>query len=250
MNTTFRMHFPNSSFRENFADLFNDSLDEMQLMNFNMAADLIVYKLQLRKPIEMYRQFCDSVNLPYHNQYHTNCMVANIFEGLIYEDVPTEYWRPAILGGISHDAFHTGGKAQDDINIQRALNFLQAAVNMCRYDAVAISEWEHEVATRTVEITQYPYVREPVFHYEKIIRDADLMQPYEVDVDRLMNQYSGLKKEVEILKHQLYTSKEFADGTRAFLDGIVWHTSWAQQKATKLNWDEVKNRLIQVITNL
>jgi hypothetical protein len=250
MVTKFHIHFPNSSYRENFADLFNDHLDNMTLMNFNMAADLIVYKLRLRTPLEMYRQFVSSAQLPYHNQYHTECMVANVFEGLCHEDVPSEFWRPAVLAAISHDAFHTGGNHTDDINIVRALDFLAATVNMCKYGEITISDWEHQVAKRMIEITQYPYVREPNDHVEKIIRDADLMQPYEEDVDRLMNQYSGLKKEVEILKHQLYTSKEFADGTRAFLDGIVWHTSWAQQKATKLNWDEVKDRLVQVITNL
>ena len=60
MSTKFRMHFPNSSFRENFADEFNDHLDEMSLMNFNMAPELIIYKLRLRTPMEMYKQFVES----------------------------------------------------------------------------------------------------------------------------------------------------------------------------------------------
>lgn len=249
-NEKFRMHFPNSSAREASADMFNDHLDELTLMNFNLSADLIVHKLKLEIPWALFKQFNPSANLPYHNLYHTECLVANVFEGAVFEDIPSEYWRPLVLGGICHDAKHTGGNFDDAENVRRAKEFLAAVINMCKYTDEAISDWEYKVAERVVDVTQYPYVRGPVDHVEKIIRDADLMQAYEGSESKLIKSYLGLKTEVELQRNATYTMTEWAEGNRQFLNGVVWHTEWAKQKAIKLDWEAHKERLVQVLKSI
>jgi hypothetical protein len=246
----FEIQFIDSEFRQQFARRFNDELYALNLMNFKMAADLIAFKLKLTIALDMYRRLNPSANLPYHNEYHTECMIANVFEGAIFEGLPLAKIRPLALGANCHDAFHTGGEHPDSENIIRAMDFLAAVINMCKYTDDEITVDEINAAEDYISITEYPYVSEPISIGEKIIRDADLMQAYEADPILLAKQYKGLKDEIEVQKKRTFTAEEFAEGNRQFLDGVVWHTEWAKQKAIKLDWTKHKDRLIRIIKTL
>lgn len=245
----FEMNFIDSEFRQQFASRFNDELYKLNLMNFKLAGDLIAFKLKLTIALSMYRTI-DSSKLPYHNEYHTECMIANVFEGAIHEGLQLSEIRGLAFGTICHDAFHSGGEKLDSENIIRAMEFLAAVINMCKYTGEVFSEDEIEIAEGCIFVTEYPYVRTPFNIQEKIIRDADLMQAYESDDLVLSKQYQGLKDEMEVMKKRTFTAIEFAEGNRQFLDGVVWHTEWAKQKAKTLDWSKHKDRLVHIIKNL
>ena len=113
-----------------------------------------------------------------------------------------------------------------------------------------MSDRSFSIAKQAIEITTYPYEREPVTTTQCIIRDADLMQPYEENDHLLIVQYLGLKAEVEIARNTSFTSYEFADGMKKWQESeVFWHTHWANNKAQKRNWQDCLNRLNTLIIN-
>lgn len=245
----YEVHFPNSGTRELFAADFNRHLHELTLMSFEPAADMIAHKLRLDEALELYGEL-DSAKLPYHNRYHTECMVANVFEGAVFTNLSPRWWRSIVAATIAHDAFHTGGHDIDHVNIMRAIEFVKAIINTFADTSKAFSDEDQKVMLDVVTVTEYPYVRQPITLPEMIIRDADLMQVYELDDDKLVNQYRGLKQEIEIQRSKIFTNAEFAEGCQKFLDGIVWHTKWARDKAVTLDWETKKDRLITLIKQM
>jgi len=230
-----------------------------------VAAQSIVDRLELQGYYLFFMKLNSSSKLPYHNFYHIVCMINNVFEGACHLDLRREEKRALVVAAIFHDFDHSGGKVTDDVNVNLALK----RFNDCQWVAerqqfseliVGLVDWtrvdwsqgildpdEVKLTKEAIAITKYPYDRDPVSAVERVIRDADLMQPYEVDPAKLKKQYRGLQEEVELQKGMKFTDQQFADGMKAFLGGVVWHTSWATTKAEKLNWEAKKNLLVGMI---
>ncbi len=222
-------------------------------MTSEVNAQSVIRELGLEDFLAFYKSWNTSSKLPYHNDYHVFCMVWNCYLGAMYEQCSLAETRALILAALFHDFDHSGGRETDDLNVTRAeLRFIDAVtttgkLRMQSGQRENLSGEEIALARSAIQITKYPYDRDPVTIVERIIRDADLMQPYEPDRELLRRCYRGLQQEVELSKGMKFTDEQFASGMKAFLDSVVWHTSWATERARLLNWETKKSELVGMI---
>ncbi|WP_408602001.1 hypothetical protein [Pseudomonas sp. PLMAX] len=128
-----------------------------------------------------------SLKRPYHDWYHTCCVVEGTIQGLRYylkgnlSDLSATEQKEVnstILAAAFHDVGHTGVKEPDIVNISRSImiahRFLvDAGIQGNGSSAVAV---DIPFLLETLQSTQYPFKREPLNEYQAILRDADLLQ--------------------------------------------------------------------------
>ena len=184
----------------------------------------------------------------YHSNYHAVCVALNVYEGAWHEKLSESETRSLVLAGIFHDFNHSGGTMTDDKNIEKAIHGVSSAyIEEVEFETSLTTE-EFSQTIQTLAITKYPYEKDPVTIMEQIIRDADLMQPYEEDDLILEMQYKGLHTEIERAYPMKFTSSEFANGQRSWLDtNVKWYSNWATTKAVVLSWKETKQRLFEIM---
>ena len=225
----------------------------------DVAVKAIIDRLNLEPFLEFLSSFNEANQLPYHNYYHSTCVMLNCYEGAYYArlNLPPlnpfnmdEELRGLCAGALLHNFNHSGGKLSDAVNVKRALAGLKAAQTYASSMLLGLNANELAVATSVIKITQYPFVREPSTIPDYIIRDADQMQPYEESSEVLLRQYFGLKAESELQHQATSTLREFAASLRLLLDSEVqWHTEWAVNKAKARNWEYLKSNLLCLMTN-
>ena len=132
---------------------------------------------------------------PYHNLYHTLCVMKNCLKIVEYENIDTNI-RNLLVASLFHDFNHSQGSAPDSWNVKKAIEtFLE------------FSKETHVNNQKIVDIikaTEYPYVITDLSIEQKIIRDADLLQIFEdnyfkqniVSLGAEMNK--GLKESLEM----------------------------------------------------
>lgn len=171
-----------------------------------------------------------SNNLPYHNWYHALCMVEKCVEGADYHNLPYRSIRHLIMAALFHDYEHSGGKEIDSINIDRAVRGWKTyAYAMLReMPSIDIQEVEH-----IIEVTEYPYVREPICIEQKIIRDADLMQSFRPSWEEMI--IDGLREEMSIKHGVEITKEEMCDGQIAFLKKVRALSDWGYHEMFEEN---------------
>jgi hypothetical protein len=167
-------------------------------------------------------------------------MIMNVAEGAResrgFSDLKAD--RPLVAAAMFHDFNHSGGRFSDDVNIYVAVQ------GLIEQNKGVLSSTELEETVDILKITKYPFSSDPKTLAQKIIRDADLMQVYEPSLRQVVKQYRGLKREIEVARGRTYTNAEYADGQLAWWNAnVVWHTTWAQQKAEQLDWENLKHRL-------
>ena len=157
-----------------------------------------------------------SNDLPYHNRFHSQCMVVNCYDGAQYYNLPYEATRQLLIAAMFHDFGHTGGKEDDTVNIGNAL------VGYHRLGEVMNA---HEpIVVDCIRCTQYPFVVTPFTIEHRIIRDADLMQFRFPNWEKVY--FEDLKKEMEIRMHQTITDHEMIMGNRKFWADVMFFTDW------------------------
>lgn len=179
-----------------------------------------------------------SNDLPYHNLYHTNCMIINCAEGADEMQLPPEKTCVLLLAAIFHDFGHSGGKEKDDHNIRVAIAGLEA---YCRIDesfAPCMAE-----ASQIIESTLFPPVTKPETLSQKIIRDADLMQMYMPGWEKQI--FVGLRKEIEVTVGKEVSPSEMVSMQLKFMGAVQWYTSWAQARAKK-EWANLVENVKQI----
>lgn len=224
---------------------FFEATKSCKLMALRWSPEEICQRFNLKPFYTFFLDFNPSWNAPYHNRYHSICMLVNCYEGMWHElsRVQATEARGLLVAALMHDFDHTQGHQPDEVNIERALKGLETAQRYATAKQLPLTSEELAVAIDCIKITKYPYEKDPVTIPEQIIRDADLMQPYEIDDKILERQFLGLKVEVNLQKKLNMTNQEFAVGIKDFYDKIVWHTEWAKKKAALLDWSSVKERL-------
>ncbi len=178
--------------------------------------------------------------LPYHNLNHLLTVlkysdyIAN-GEGVYYDKRLSLH-----LAALFHDVNHSGGELHDDENIQLAKS---AFVLFTIQEGIDITLAE-EVRT-LIEATEYPYVKpnSNTSQFEKIIRDADMMQQFEYNW--IGQTTLGLASENKI------SIIDFIPKQRHFLESIIFLTKTAN-KFKKNNWIQTMNefRVLEVSMNL
>jgi hypothetical protein len=219
-----------------------------------LAIDVVVDRLNIEPFYEFMLDFNAGNNHPYHNLYHSTCVMLNAYEGawstidhsIDYDEVQEDI-RGLCVGALMHDFNHSGGHLSDEENIKHAQQGLRIAQSYANSKLLGLSPRSLAVAESVIKVTQYPFIHEPISFYEQIIRDADLMMPYEEDPDALQKQYIGLKNEIEIQKGE-FTPQNFAVGVKKFLSmEVKWHTEWAATKAEIRNWEMIKSKLCKLL---
>ena len=226
------------------------AIKSMSLMSLGaVGVEAVIERLNLEYFMCLFMEMSTSHDLPYHNLYHTRCMILNCYEGAYHENLTIEDTQGLVAAAIYHDYCHSGGTKPDTENVATALQGLEGAQAYAISKGLGLSDRAFCIAKQAIEITTYPYQREPVTLSQCIIRDADLMQPYEETETALVTQYLGLKKEIEVARNTTFTNQEFAEGMKTWqANEVIWHTRWANNKAQKRNWQECLNRLNNLIT--
>ena len=158
-----------------------------------------------------------SNDLPYHNLFHTQCVL--IYSYLISDSlkISKEEIRKILVAAIFHDFNHSGGKLTDDLNVKEAISCLlkySKEDNNTNKDIINI-----------IKATQYPYVvsESDLTIGQKIIRDADLLQM--VEPNSLNQVIRGL------LIHELKVPYEKLKETQLnFIKGVKFYTDYAKDK--------------------
>lgn len=189
----------------------------------------------------------------YHCKYHAICVTLNVYEGSIYYGLSFKQTRNLLLAAIFHDFDHSGDGRFSDCPLLDEQNIELALIGLNTYleqveDEFYLADEDYAEIINTLRITKYPYAKDPVTISEMIIRDADLMQAYELDDARLLKQYRGLQVEIERARSTKFTTAEFAEGQRAWLnENVKWYSQWAIKKAETLDWESTKQRLFDVM---
>lgn len=230
------------------------ALKQYRLMDLNLkSVNIIRDRLNLAHFFSFFENFnCASLK-PYHNSYHAYCMVNNCYEGAYHNGIRDVDAKPLIVAALFHDFNHSGGYEKDiDLNqggnISSALAGLEMAQKYATAQGTGLTDGEFYAAKEAIKVTQFPFLRRPVTLNEKIIRDADLMQPYESDDIVLYKQFRGLITELIIDKQVVISEFEFSTEMRKFLDDQKWFTKWAEDKAILRNWESTKYRLQSLFT--
>jgi hypothetical protein len=158
-----------------------------------------------------------SNNLPYHNLFHTQCMIENCYDGAQYYNLPYDATQQLLTAALFHDFAHTGGKELDSENIRRALH--DGLWKLYGGELPKLI-WE------CVKCTQYPYVREPFTIEQRIIRDADLMQFRFSNWEEML--FVNLKKEMEEMRRCSISDEEMLVGQRKFWSDVTFFTDWGK----------------------
>lgn len=167
------------------------------------------------------RDYNRAKELPYHNWYHTMCMVNRCLDGANYHNLPYQSMRALFVAALFHDYNHSGGEEEDSINIFRATTGLKNCGINRNIDFYEVEE--------LIRVTEYPYVLPPVCIEQRIIRDADLMQGFFIETWEAMI-IDGLREEMQVKLKAEITRREMCEGQIAFLRKAVAWSDWGHNE--------------------
>ena len=152
----------------------------MEEIKINQDPIEIIYKTpELREVFVNFYKNNKSNKIPYHNLWHTLCMVRYCNEGALFEGLNNEDRIDLLIAALIHDMNHSGGCMSDEDNVRIAK---ESGYKLYSKTDVFKDEEDFEKRVgRIVNATQYPYVipSDELDKQQQIIRDADLMQSIE-----------------------------------------------------------------------
>jgi predicted metal-dependent HD superfamily phosphohydrolase len=165
--------------------------------------------------------------LPYHNLFHTQCMVLTCQRAAQAAQLPVFEREALVVAPLFHDYAHSGGTRSDAENIAVA----QAALG----DAAAVLGLPDRLVARSLELiatTQYPHVGPALDESERIIRDADMCQLlYGHWFEQV---YIGLRAEMAHTRGPMSLA-EFCALQHSFLPAVELHSSWGRETQATLH---------------
>ena len=161
---------------------------------------------------------------PYHNLYHTLTVVKNIYFISKNENIHDDKIRLMLIAGIFHDFNHSGGKHPKD-----KYNILDAVIEFNKFSKE--TEEDSNFIVKVISATEYPFLDIELTIYQKIIRDADVMQWLE---DNFIQQnIVGLNLE---LKNSSNITIELLEKNIEFMTTVEFFTEYTKnQMENKLN---------------
>jgi len=182
--------------------------------------------------IEWVWQYVEENNIGRANTYHHNThmltMAVNCWSFFHVEcpdKVNDEECSLALLviAACLHDMNHSGGEFDDEENIRRACEAVEAiegSLDKQFYDGFG------RKVQGLIRVTQWPFVYIPKTRLQKILRDCDAMQAYEPDgVTAIME---GLRMEMLHKLGKVPTYMEMYEGQVKFMEGIEYYTDTAK----------------------
>lgn len=127
----------------------------------------IIRKYNLEKYFGILLKENTANDAPYHNMYHTLCVMYNSYQICISDyQLSNNEIRTILIAALFHDFGHSMGKLKDDENVKNAIK---------AFDYYS-EEHNNEEIKSIIQATQYPYIDIQESIYTIIIRDADMMQ--------------------------------------------------------------------------
>jgi predicted metal-dependent HD superfamily phosphohydrolase len=159
-------------------------------------------------------------DLPYHNLFHTQCMVLTCQKAAKVADLPVLERQALVVAPLFHDYAHSGGTRADAENIAVAKAALEVAAPELGLAADLVSR-----SLELVEATQYPHIRPACDESERIIQDADMCQMlYGHWFEQV---YMGLRAEMAHTRGAM-TLSEFCAMQRSFFPAIELHSAFGR----------------------
>ncbi len=202
--------------------------------------EIIKYSKILQNAFKFIIESNKSNYLPYHNLNHLLTVLKYSDYIANGEEIYYDQRLPLHLAALFHDVNHSGGILKDNENILNAKN---------SFELFAFNEELSEILINDVNLlinaTEFPYTtpNSNIGTFEKIIRDADMMQQFEYNW--IGQTTLGLASESNIAIH------DFIPKQRHFLESIIFLTKTAN-KFKKNNWSRVMNefRILEVSMNI
>lgn len=159
-------------------------------------------------------------DLPYHNLFHTQCMVLTCQKAAEVAGLPHFERQALVVAPLFHDYGHSGGTRPDAENILVAKTALEGAAAELGLAADLVSR-----SLELVEATQYPHVRQARDESERISQDADMCQMlYGHWFEQV---YMGLRAEMAHVRG-LMTLSEFCAMQREFFPAVELHSVYGR----------------------
>lgn len=172
----------------------------------------------------------NSLQRPYHDWYHTCCVVEGTIQGLRYflrgslrelSETQQKEVNSTILAAAFHDVGHTGVKEPDIVNVSRSIMIAHRfMVDGGMNQTVGV---DVPLLLETLQCTQYPYKRDPLNEYQAILRDADLLQVLEPTWfdDLYINMYQEFLEGSPTLGFEQFCLNEMN-----FIKGAIFYSQW------------------------
>jgi hypothetical protein len=183
---------------------------------------------------------------PYHNIYHTHCMVVNADEAVKWYNrkevviTPQEH-AELITACLYHDISHSAGKFNDTANVALAITSVRAAgENGDLWAPNRGFDLRVQEICDIVAVTEYPFIRTPTTLCQQIIRDCDLLQSLEPDWMEMIfvGLFAELKNKPEFSN---MTVEQFIPLQIKFLEGAEFFTEWFEKNKRKQWKEAIKN---------
>ncbi len=230
---------------ENFQDVYHEAV---RILGYYQLEDIMSY---LNSTMNTSR------DAPYHNLFHTCCMIINCHEGHLKNlpaDRPVKYdsheeHRLLLIAAAFHDYNHSAGILTDYENIQMAIKFARRYFES-HFDHVCDTLWTEDnlkIVEDIIHVTQYPFIHTPTTLAQKVIRDADLLQCYEPAW--FEHVILGLRAEFSHRMGDIPVSK-MLEGQITFLNGVEFFTNrWFEESKGPWSFMEKKIRDKMVTIN-
>lgn len=178
---------------------------------------------ELRVVFPRFLETNTSNQAPYHNLWHSLCMVKFCNEGADFHGIKDREKTDLLIAALIHDYCHSQGENTDIQNVRTAIDrgwYLYEDTDIF-YD---LEDYDIRVGD-IIRATQYPYVipADELDLQQSIIRDADIMQSFENTW--FAHTTFGLHKELKI------DLKEFLPMQVDFMKNAQFNTDWGKQKS-------------------
>jgi hypothetical protein len=188
---------------------------------------------------------------PYHDWYHTCCVVECTILGLRYylrtnlDELTETQVNSTIIAAAFHDVGHAGVREPDIVNVSRSIiiahHFLEG---LSIHDKGASSDAvDVPFMLETMQSTQYPFKREPLNECQATLRDADLLQILEPTWfdDIYCNMYQEFLEGNPTLDF-----KDFCMNEKSFITNAKFYSVWFREQMQKEFSDVALSRVDQV----
>lgn len=178
---------------------------------------------------------------PYHDWYHTCCVVEGTIQGLRYHlrsninelsETQQKEVNSTILAAAFHDAGHTGVKDPDIVNVSRSIMIAHHFLNSSSIHDKGTGPIAVDVALmlEIMQSTQYPFKREPLNEYQAIVRDSDLLQILEPTWfdDIYCNMYQEFLEGDPALDFEVFCMNEMI-----FMSNAKFYSTWFREQMQK-----------------
>ena len=168
---------------------------------------------------------------PYHNLNHLLTVTKHVYFGLEFENLlNTKNAKELLLAAMFHDVNHSLGQKTDAENIAVAKKSL---LNFIRKEKIFA---DVAFMFSAIEATEYPYtvLSKDLDVFHKIIRDADMMQLFELNW--IQQSILGISKEQNI------SLSKFIKGQQKFLASVKFSSAYGKQMK-KLKWAQLKKEI-------